>query len=220
MADNNKALPPKKRYTRKAKESTPSPLGIETNTKVVDNTAAPITAKEKVFEDNKKNLVKQSNWFLTLNSNKRLEGDSPEAEQWMHSVQLAMDNPQNWIKFMIPEDKWDAKSIISADVEISHEIGGKYHQLHSHCIIKIKHRSSIQVDRHKLKVAILEHCPFNGAYVDSKLFYDPTISLQNYIRKQQEQAREYREALAKGKEKDPEGVQIVNEPPPVTDQDK
>jgi hypothetical protein len=211
MADDLKNLPPKKRYTKQAK---PAAAAIKTTARVEDNTAAPVMSKAETFEANKKNLVKQSNWFLVANSNKRITGDSPEGERWMNAVQYAMDNPGEWIRFMKEGDAWDAKSVVSCDVEISHEIGGKYNQLHSHMIIKIQHRSSIQVDRHKLKVCLMEQTGFNGLYVDSKLFYDPTITLQAYIRKQADQAKEAREALAKGKQNNdlhPQPMRIKNE---------
>lgn len=191
---------------------------------VNDNTDAPVMQKEQIYDANKANLTKFSGFFITLNSNRKWANDSEETKCFKQAVNSVMNDPSAFVKFKDANHKWSARYIIDADTEISFERGDPTvptkNQIHAHVILKIKHRSNLQIDAHALKVAITERCPaLNGSfYINNRYFNSPEVNLRNYIEKQSALTKEAREQ--KHAQKHPDNRYVaVKAPPPQLNQE-
>lgn len=197
---------------------------VKQTVNVDDNTDAPVMSKEQTYDANKANLTKFSGFFITLNSNRKWANDSEETKCFKEAVNTAFNDPSKFVKFKDASHKWSAKYIIDANTEISFERGDPTkptkNQIHAHVILKIKHRSNLQIDAHALKIAITERCPaLNGSfYINNRYFNSPEVNLRNYIQKQTELTNQARERKHIANHADARYIAVKAEPPPMKEQ--
>jgi hypothetical protein len=175
--------------------------------------------KEDIYKQNKANLIKFSGFFITLNTNRKWANEADETKCFKEAVNAAFNDPSSFIRFKDPAHKWSAKYIIDAQTEISFERGDPSkptkNQVHAHVILKIQHRTNVQIDAHALKVAIADKCPALGGsfYVNNRYFNSPEVNLRNYIQKQTELTNKAREQKHAAKHPDNRYVAVKADPP-------
>jgi hypothetical protein len=153
-----------------------------------------------------KTKKKQSNLWLTINTNKRIESDSKFKEfvtEYDNVLNELFDTAhqfkmmgENMIRFgrvenrkWIPtEGKWD-KSVIGfvrVDGVIEEggtKIGGR---IHSHHLIQITHNTSLQLDCRKIEAFInqkMAHLGVKGSYAHAKVVNQDYVNLLDYMGK-------------------------------------
>ena len=82
-------------------------------------------------------------------------------------------------------ETWGPEHIFSISQQIAAEEGGKFHRIHIHALIEIKHDTLIQIDRKALRQILLDHCKdeaIKNLYVDVK-FIPVDKFAELYLRK-------------------------------------
>jgi len=124
----------------------------------------------------KNRRLRSSNFYITINSNKRIvlvNKLTPEEEAYFQRVVAAWkryfdQNPDVWLKFLMPGDntKNSIKSIDSlarAELQSSRRL-----MIHAHMLIEIKHYTKIHLDVDKLR-AYMESAMGHHIHVDNKI---------------------------------------------------
>ena len=129
-----------------------------------------------------------SNFFLTLNSNQRYEPEDPHREEDAEAVEDVVkeivQNLPRYVKIIEKNHKWSTDVIEDVDVEYAVEYGEKSKALHAHILVRIKHRSRVQLDFEAIKRDFAHGLGLKNVYFDSRLLRAPSDHfLQEYIRK-------------------------------------
>jgi len=124
----------------------------------------------------KNRRLRSSNFYLTINSNKRVvlvDQLTPEEEAYFQRFDAAWrryfdQSPDVWLKFLMPGDntKNSVKSIDSlahAKLQLSRQL-----MIHAHMLIKIKHYTKLHLDVDKLR-AYMESAMGHHIHVDNKI---------------------------------------------------
>lgn len=126
---------------------------------------------------------KISRFFVTINtqqtSTKYREG---LAKAWTY----VFDHLIQFLKFREGHEQKISKKEGQSELEI----GPDQKRIHLHSIVKIYHRSNLQLDRAKIVKYIEESIQLEGIYFNIKFIRDPDATLQFYIRKQYAVANE------------------------------
>jgi len=124
----------------------------------------------------KNRRLRSSNFYITINSNKRIvlvDQLTPEEEAYFQQFDAAWkryfdQSPDVWLKFLMPGDntKNSIKSIDSlacAELQSSRRL-----MIHAHMLIEIKHNKKVHLDVNKLR-AYMESAMGHHIHVDNKI---------------------------------------------------
>jgi hypothetical protein len=139
-------------------------------------------------EPNKRKL-KSSRLQLTSNTNQsnkdndpNLEGDTQYFDQTLRRMFAAPIS--NYLSIKNPGESWTKEYVADSDVQFSIERGGKYNKLHAHCIIKIKHYTSLMLDRKKIQQFIAQEMGLPSVHINYRLLKgSDEINIENYLQK-------------------------------------
>ena len=87
-----------------------------------------------------------SRFFGTINPNKR---DTPEYRE--HYSDVLVDFFENVDDFIKVRKGWKWDDDMDIEIIFDNEIGDKQHRLHTHFLIKVYHKSNIQIDTNKAR---------------------------------------------------------------------
>jgi hypothetical protein len=139
----------------------------------------------------KKKQIKHSNFFITINLNKRFAtaNDALNSQLYktlQNNINECWKNIKDYIiiKDTDPNATVTPKYIKKINGEGSVEVGEKFIQLHAHLLIKVDHYTMIHFNYQKLKSEILRDTNLKNIYVYCKLYKDVNKRLQDYIYKQ------------------------------------
>lgn len=136
-----------------------------------------------------KEKSKYSCFLVTINTNQRYKAD----DQYMESDSEFFENIvrteileklPDYVNVMQEGHSWSNDHIDGVDVDYILERGEKYNALHAHILIKIKHRSKVQLNYKTMKQRVVERLGLKNVYFDCKLVR-PTSDdwLKDYIYK-------------------------------------
>jgi uncharacterized protein YwqG len=129
---------------------------------------------------------RRSNFFLTLNTNKKFNPHSEEYQvfnnKFKQSLNEIYDDIGNYLKIKEAGATYD-ENVIVVDIESGTEIGPKTGSAHSHTIISVKHNTLVQLDYEKMKEKIKRDLGLSNMYVNNKLFYNASQTLLDYVSK-------------------------------------
>lgn len=138
---------------------------------------------------------KHSVFFLTLNTNKTIEGSKLRISEFIELIRQCFSGRTNEPKksllerlFKIPDvERIIGKSILDQGIDrfeyiFSIEIGPRYHRLHAHIIMKVYHNGKIHIDREKI-IEWWARMYFPNIYINIKGLGNITKNLENYIMK-------------------------------------
>lgn len=145
--------------------SDPAKQVIQTRT----NENIPLNIEEytenKISEPKKRGVKKLhiSKFLLTVNSNiaaKNAEQANRIANCLKRGISMAIKtNLQEVFKIKPPaKDVLNKETIKSIDVQANGEIGPKYHRVHSHALVTVKHYTLLQMDSAVLRNYLLQYC--------------------------------------------------------------
>lgn len=126
----------------------------------------------------KKENINQSNFFVTLNSNVTEEYISQERMEEI--VSDIFGNTMNYIRYLSPNAS--LSKVLDIDVDGVIEVGPKYHRVHAHIMVKIKHTTKLQLDLSKIRDR-LDQLGLIGNNLQVRHVQDNIISVQDYIDK-------------------------------------
>ena len=173
-------------------------------------TAAPSEKRDK---------IKYSNFFVTINTNARDQNPEGMVRQWVPAIRSGFDpkvlekaiffvekqvvgqtkdDPPKPITKMVRSNMDHWKFVDNVDVQTRPEIGSAKGLVHMHALIKIRHTTAVQIDWDVIKDEIRS----NGgdwSYFNYKIFRDASKTFEDYLNKTAESAPQKRSA------KDPEG---------------
>jgi len=124
----------------------------------------------------KNQRLRSSNFYITINSNKRIvlvDQLTPEEEAYFQRFDAAWkryfdQNPDVWLKFLMPGDNTE-NSIKSIDFLAHAELqSSRRSMIHAHMLIEIKHYTKIHLDVDKLR-AYMESAMGHHIHVDNKI---------------------------------------------------
>jgi hypothetical protein len=120
----------------------------------------------------KKEKLKYSHWFITLSTNQRYKEDDPnkesDSEIFEEVIQDILQNVPKYVK--MPEgETWSKEKIEEVDCDFTIEWGSTTNALHCHALVKIKHRSRLQLDYASIKEKVKEELGVSNVYMQTKL---------------------------------------------------
>ena len=138
---------------------------------------------DKVVKNEK---IKTSNFFLTINTNQsyqendeNLQNDIAVFEECIKNI---LSNLNDYVK--IDGGIWSDDFINDVDIDYVIELGPVKKHIHSHIMIKIKHKTKIMLDLQKIKSKILTELGLKNIYMNNKLMKtDSSINVLEYINK-------------------------------------
>lgn len=152
----------------------------------------PVNVKSNIsnFNRTERNArkLKSSQFLLTINTNQsylndpNIEGDTQYFDE---TLQRMFNNPLSYLTIKNEGETWTKQYVQDSDVQYAIELGGKYKKLHAHCIIKIKHYTSIQIDAAKIRRYIEQEMGLPSIHVNFKLLRGnrEEINIENYLAK-------------------------------------
>lgn len=139
--------------------------------------------------------IKTSTFFLTINPN-RAYTDPEVAKHAATELRARLNDIfGRFEEFLTPhkDDNGDPgdelrlsmemlkRLVTDASIETAYEFGKRFHRLHCHSLIKIKHKGVLfKINLTKLR----QELP--GMRVDAKFVYNPEMTLEKYLLKQQQ----------------------------------
>lgn len=108
----------------------------------------------------KKKKEKESNFLITLNTNKFPRSQLQSSEmvkelgRGLRTMTTEEEHLKAMIKFLTPGDVYSDDTILTIDSKYTVERGKKKGRIHAHVWIRIKHTSMIHLDREAIKEAL------------------------------------------------------------------
>lgn len=135
--------------------------------------------------------LRYSAWIITINTNKEYNGkNDPALKKFKKCLYEVAENMFDFFKVMeagvkvTNEEKFPNLPTVIPKVEV----GKKFHRIHGHLRVVIKHRSKIHVNTAKIAEFVDKCMNRRGTYVNQKLFTTPTDyseeNIQAYLEKQ------------------------------------
>jgi len=125
---------------------------------------------------------KVSAFFLTVNSNSQdliCKAQMREvAEQFFNQI----ENHFRFLNHKFPETN-NVSYVVLIDIKIAVEKGKKQERVHLHGLIKVRHRTKLQLDLQNIHAFFTEALRLKNIYVNVKYVPDNNISLTKYMRK-------------------------------------
>jgi len=124
----------------------------------------------------KNRRLRSSNFYITINSNKRIvlaDQLTPKEDAYFQQFDVAWkryfnQSPNVWLKFLMPGDN-TKNSIKSIDSLACAELqSSRWLMIHAHMLIEIKHYTKVHLDVDKLR-AYMESAMGHHIHVDNKI---------------------------------------------------
>lgn len=121
----------------------------------------------------KKERSKLSCFLLTVSTNQRYREDDKfkesDAEILEDIVKDILSDLPAYITIKKEGDVWNKETIESVDIDYACEFGPKTEALHAHMLIKIKHRSKVQLNLQKIKQKIIDELGVKNIYMFNRM---------------------------------------------------
>jgi hypothetical protein len=145
----------------------------------------PIDIKEL---KKKKRQLKNSSFFITINTNQRINKLSEEYEKFIKKFKDVKDDLfNNYLNEIIifKDDLCDKENDIkNVNTEYSIEVGEKTGCIHSHTLMKISHYTNIQINYKFITDFIKGSMNLPNIYLNNRVYYNNSEqNLKDYIEK-------------------------------------
>lgn len=160
-----------------------SKLKINVESKVLD--------KPKTKEQQKIKQLRHSNFFITINTNKRYTGNEEDYEEFIEKFknsidnQFTNDNIVNLIKVQNEEHELSEKYIKNIDIQSAIELGPTTGTIHSHILVKIAHYTNVRLEYQYFKEQIMKDMGLKNIFMNVKLYRNANDTLERYLFKNQ-----------------------------------
>lgn len=181
-----------KTKTKKKPESLDKDVEIKTKNKKKPEIIIEDLNKNLPDPDLKKSKSRRSNFFVTINTNQKMNRYSKQMEDLNNNLKNTMNDIFNNIdEYIIIKPKNDSfdGNIRKIDISSVNEISDKS-GLHSHTSINVLHNSRIALDYGKIRKKVIDDLHLKNIYMLSKIYYNNSMNLKDYMLKQQ-QDQEY-----------------------------
>lgn len=168
--------------------------GANKKKKTFENKVTALVTPQDIKEDKqekkqKKRQLKHSSFFVTINTNQRINKLSEEFIDFNEKFKLIMDKLFNnhmddIIEFKL-EDADPEKDIKNVNTEYAIEVGEKTGTIHSHSLISVSHYTLIQLNYEFIRDFIKTEMNLDNIYLNNRVVYgaSSTMNLQEYITK-------------------------------------
>lgn len=181
-----------KTKTKKKPESLDKDVEIKTKNKKKPEIIIEDLNKNLPDPDLKKSKSRRSNYFVTINTNQKMNRYSKQMEDLNNNLKNTMNDIFNNIdEYIIIKPKNDSfdGNIRKIDISTVNEISNKS-GLHNHTSINVLHNSRIALDYGKIRKKVIDDLHLKNIYMFSKIYYNNSMNLKDYMLKQQ-QDQEY-----------------------------
>lgn len=156
-------------------------------------TELPVQQENVTVESSKKKKRQYSNWFITVNTNRKIKAD-PHALYDLNGDELTFTELRDRLKSSILEilyeklpdlvifKQGDVSDIVDVNLDVGIEIGPKEKRLHAHASVQIIHTAKLHLDYAKLR-SRFEDALHPGISVDRKFFQTREYKIADYIHK-------------------------------------
>jgi hypothetical protein len=134
----------------------------------------------------KKEAIKQSNFYLTINLNQGYNEDDNYLESDTQIFDEVLSDVLNRLDEFVtlPEGVfWNDDTINNVDVDYIIEKGHNQKRLHSHILIKIKHKTTVKLDFVKIKRHICDTLGLKNIYMKNIMSKSNENNILEYINK-------------------------------------
>lgn len=132
-----------------------------------------VTGRRQAKRTERKVKTKKSNWFVTINTNKRYADDDPDLENdeavLEEIIVGVLENIGEYMTVQVADHKWATEHIHNVVTDYVIERGQKTKMLHAHILIKVDHTSNIKFQYGKIKEHIMNELGLDNIYCDAKL---------------------------------------------------
>lgn len=135
------------------------------------------------FQDKSKGLGKDkvSSFFLTCNSQSR---DLISEALMKEVAQRFFEKIEDYLRFLDKDPRRNNNSYIDdVDIQSAVETGKKEKRVHLHALIRIEHRTKLQLDLRKITSYFERELRLKSVYLHVDFVPDNSISLLKYLRK-------------------------------------
>jgi hypothetical protein len=147
-----------------------------------------VTVKGNVsnfVQKEKTKAPRQSNFFLTINTNQRFKDDDPnlqnDTEFFVEVIENILNNVQEYVT--IPaEANWDT-DVQDVDVNYVVEKGTEKNCLHTHILLKFKHNTKVQLNYKKIKEDICNKLGLPNIHLKNILVKNNNDKILDYMNK-------------------------------------
>lgn len=159
----------------------PPKLNIKVESQVLD--------KPKTKEEQKVKQLRHSNFFITINTNKRFTGNEEDYEEFIEKFknsidnQFTNDNIVNLIKVQNEEHELSEKYIKNIDIQSAIELGPATGTVHSHILVKIAHYTNVRLEYQHFKETIMKDMGLKNIFMNIKLYRNAGDRLETYLNK-------------------------------------
>lgn len=139
--------------------------------------------KKIAFQDKSRGFGKDrvSQLFLTVNTNSQ---DLISEQQLKQVANSYFENMEEFIRFLHKDhNRNNVEHIDDIKIQSSVEIGKKEKRVHLHALIRIEHRTKLQLDLRKTTTFFKKQLDLKNLYLHVDFIPDNTTSLIKYMRK-------------------------------------
>ena len=149
--------------------------------KIADGTAPAAGTKDRKRK-------RWSNFFLTLNSNKRFaDPEAPQYHEFKQRFQGAVDSvfsADRILEFIVVKEAGKSMDDVS-EVKVSGatELAPETHTLHLHVLVSVSHYTRVKMDYQKIRAEFGKVAGLNGVYFDARVFSSAEGDIMQYVNK-------------------------------------
>ena len=154
-----------------------------------NNSKPVIKVKGKISdfqEEKKKEQIKQSNFYLTINLNQGYNDDDVHLNDDTEIFDNLLNNMLGSIDqyITLPDGvEWTDDNIKNVDVDYVIEKGHQKKRLHTHILIKIKHNTNVKLNFVKIKKHICDSLGLKNIYIKNLMSKANDDNILQYIAK-------------------------------------
>lgn len=162
---------------------------------------------QKGEKKEKKRKARYSNFFITINTNQKLNPESKEAQLLRKKLKKSLNDIFNNMEKIVEfkddkEAKWDDTFIKSVNIESVIETGPKNNAIHCHFLITIHHKTTLKLNFGKIKKIICDGTKLKNIYINNRNYYSSGMNLRAYLKKTLEEDSDDDEVKPKKKEEE------------------
>ena len=135
----------------------------------------------------KKRQLRHSNYFITINTNKRFTGHEPHFNRRTREFEKAItDTFADEVGDIVVFKEGGPADIKSINLEYGIELGDELGCLHVHLTLKISHYAKLKLDYAAIRAKMLEKLPFlegKPVHMSNRLYRDAGGTLRDYMNK-------------------------------------
>lgn len=161
---------------------------VKTRGKVTVAAMDDKTTKRDKEDKKKQNDLRHSNYWITINTNKRFTGYEEDYQEFVDKFRAVIEeifdkDLKRYVKINKPDHAYNTQYFKDVSSEAVIEKGGKNNTIHAHIMVKFAHRTSITLDYGDIRNKVMNEMGLDSLFMSNKLFRRADDNLERYLYK-------------------------------------